>query len=190
MAGLRFCADVDGVLYNWHDMSRFLLFEKFGIEVPPAAQWDSLKDAAGREAWEWLWNPDGGLIRLFSEGHSYPGALEGVREVAKHADIIVISSVPERAVYSRVYWLARRSIPCKELHITMERKSLIRPHCDVYLDDGPHNIKDLAGNTDAVVLVWDQPWNANVSEVDGRVVRVKSWNEVIGFIVGYGRVGE
>lgn len=177
---LRFGLDVDGVLYNFDWTARRLITQHFeNIDMPPFShEWGSIKDEAGAEAWRWLWSADGGLRMLFTEGDPYPGAVEAAQEIAKLADIVIITSVPGAAVYDRVDWLARQRVPCSELHVTTQPKHLIKPYCDIYIDDGPHNVQDLRNHTSATVLVWDRPYNQDV-HTDAQVIRVREWGEVL-----------
>ncbi|HSJ70586.1 MAG TPA: hypothetical protein VLA29_02945, partial [Acidimicrobiia bacterium] len=54
-------------------------------------------------------------------------------------------------------WIAEHEIPTREVHITEEKW---RVECDVYLDDGPHNLELLVRERpDRTVCRFVRPWN-------------------------------
>ncbi len=181
---LRFGCDVDGVVYPWDSVARTILRQRYGsiVEDRPSVYWSEIPDTVDKEQWNWLWSPDGGLRMLFTMGEPYPGAVEAVQEIAGYADVVIITSVPGAAIHDRTDWLARHRIPCAELHVTTQSKHLIQPHCDVYIDDGPHNVQDLRNHTSATILIWDRPWNREERTTDAQVRRVYNWQEVVDFV--------
>lgn len=68
-----------------------------------------------------------------------------------------------------VAWLDQARIPYRDLCFVGAKRDV---GCDVYIDDGPHNIVNLraAGRT---AIVFDQPYNR---DIDG--LRARTWPEV------------
>ena len=67
-------------------------------------------------------------------------------------------------------WIGEAGIPTSEVHITEEKW---RVDCDIYLDDGPHNLETLAlERPDRTIVRFVRPWN---SPVQG-CVDVDSWD--------------
>lgn len=63
----------------------------------------------------------------------------------------------------------------KKFPIVLEEKF------DVVIDDSDRHISDYFANTKAQIIIFDQPWNRNISE-NTRTKRVKNWEEILAHI--------
>lgn len=190
--------DIDGIVYDWFGIYRFLANYHLGVDLPPVEEiWDGEKtdaDFLTREQWAWLW--EGGVkCGLFRYGHILKGSVEALREISSFADVVVITHRPtswnievseearRKGIKDTIAWLALLSedVQFVETHILdkgVPKSSIV---CDAYLDDGAHVIEDLRGNSapGTLIMLWTRPWNRKV-ECDGRrVVRIASWSEVL-----------
>jgi uncharacterized HAD superfamily protein len=177
---VRFGLDLDGVLYNWDSVVRFLMKDFFGYDLKPAEFWDGIEAQVKPEHWKWLWKEGLEKHGLFRHGNVYKGGIEFVKKLAKLVDVVIITSRPERAAQDTIEWLGFHRIPTTEIHILggglSKGKTKSDVKCDFYLDDSPKNVVDLFENTDALVMLMDRPWNKDVTD---KIVRVKSWEDVL-----------
>lgn len=182
MLKARLGLDVDGVLYPWEETARAAILDEFGIALDYSTHWDDIKNSITDPVWQWIWNKNGGLGRIFSIGEPFRGTFSATYKLSQIADIVIITSTPKDAIWERLSWLDRNGFDFSEIHITMQKKSLV-PRCDVYIDDAPHNIEDLRQFKESTIIVWDRPWNQNVKCV-GNVIRCREWGEVIWVVNG------
>lgn len=171
MSTPRVMLDLDGVVYEWERTARYLLrrwYREQGRAIPYALDevstyHDHIENSVSAEAWSWLWTT-GVTSGLFREGHMTTGAAEAVHRLAELAQIVVITKRPAAAVTDTLDWLAFRRWNIGEVHtLTREsdRKSDVRPLCDVYIDDSAHILADLMANTPGHVIAFAQPWNTD-----------------------------
>lgn len=163
-----------------------------GHNLPPIEEWwfgwDSLQERISDDDWRWLWSDGVEKHGLFRHGHVGKGAIEGIQRLSQVVDVVVITARPKNAVNDTLAWLAYNQFPVSEVHILTagEPKSSVKV-CDFYVDDALHNLEDLVTNTDGKVLLWDRPWNREVSEVWAgwrqRSTRVATWDEVYETVV-------
>jgi len=185
MKRIRIGVDVDGVLYRWSDTARWILHHAFGYNLGDSTSWHYLKSQVKPAHWDWLWRTGVEVYGLFRHGNLYPGSVEGMKELSRLGDIVVITMRPRNAMTDTLAWLSYHQLPVDELHVLDHgRKSSVQPHCDVYIDDSPDVYEDLTANTSGVVLLWDRPWNQDVPVRHKRPwepggTRVSSWDEVI-----------
>ena len=186
---VRFGIDIDGVIYRFADTANYLFKTHWGYDLGEWDNWDYPQKIVSPEAWKWLWSEGITKHGLFRYGSIYKGAREFLTNAAKISDIVVITSRPPLATLDTMQWLAYQQFPTNEVHIVRERsgqkKSDIVPHCDIYLDDGPHNIEDYYEKTDATILLIDRPWNQEKefdSAILGGFTRVKTFDEVYKYL--------
>lgn len=184
MATKRIGVDLDGVCYQWDKTARYMLREilpdspyKYDPALKiPSQSWDYIEQHVEKKHWRWLWD-QGIALGLFRHGHMFPGTIKAIRELAEFADVIAITSRHKSTVPDTAAWVSYHQLPLSGLHIVGgEPKSLVKPLCDVYIDDKPENCADLL-QTGAVVAMPDRPWNqdANVAGI----VRTHSWDEFV-----------
>src|SRR5438093_1066807 len=82
-------------------------------------------------------------LGLFRYGHVVRGAVKGVRELAEIGDVVAVTSRPQNAVEDTLAWLLFMKLPLSGVHILSrgEKKSSVRPTCDVYIDDNVENCR-------------------------------------------------
>jgi 5'(3')-deoxyribonucleotidase len=106
----------------------------------------------------------------------YPGAVEGVREAQKMADVVVVTS----PLHSPTWCHERKQslykhfdIPSKNI-IFASRKSLVQGR--MLVDDRPSHANEWAAANPPYGLgvIWAQPYNRN-DEKGSRVTRCSSW---------------
>lgn len=184
MSKPRFGLDLDGVVYKWDRTARYMLKLYLGEDLPPDSDsWNAIEESVPGWKWKWLWT-EGVKRGLFRYGHCYKGAIEGVQRLGELTELVVITSRPKSAVQDTLDWLSYNRFPVAEVHILGpdQKKSDVLPVCDFYLDDGLHNMQDLAVNTAAELLLWNRPWNQDgylEEMIPGCVRRVSTWPEVI-----------
>lgn len=171
---MRLGIDLDGVVadFNTGWMTRYNAEHGTDLHPTQIAEWDAMmvhghfRDID--EFWEWARNDAGpGLFRHLPV---YPDALETLDRLSKNHDIVIITTKPEWAGPETFEWIGEHRIPTTEVHITGEKW---RIDCDVYLDDGPHNLESLVvERPDRTICRFVQPWN---TPVEG-TIDIDSWD--------------
>jgi 5'(3')-deoxyribonucleotidase len=162
---MRLGIDLDGVVadFNTGWMSRYNT--EFGTELSPSqvTTWNAmipLTHFADVEAF-WSWAASGDGPGLFRDLPVLPGASDALDRLAVSHDIVIITTKPPWATADTFAWIADHAIPTREVHITDEKW---RVDCDVYLDDGPHNLESLVRERpDRTVCRFVRPWNLPVA---------------------------
>jgi len=192
---VRIGLDIDGVMYKWDATARYMLREVLpnspykdpvfpsdgGLHVE-SQSWFWIKDKVRPEHWKWLWT-EGVKLGLFRYGHLYPGTIQAVKELAALGEVVLLTHRPKEAVGDTLAWLGFLNLPIAGVHIltNQENKGLVRPECDVYLDDKPENCLDVLRYTDGRAYCVSRPWNAggDTSSMWPMVTRVAGWSEFI-----------
>lgn len=99
--------------------------------------------------------------------------MDGVRELATHGDIQVVTHRPQRAVRDTLAFLAYADFPIVGVTVTQGPKSEVG--CDVYIDDAPHVIEELE-SAGKEVVVFDRPYNRGLWLPDA--TRAFTWDDV------------
>lgn len=169
---MRLGIDLDGVVADFNTGWTRRYNREFGTQLTPEmiTEWGSMvpltRFGSIDDFWEWARN-DGG-DGLFHRLPTYPGAVDALHRLDEEHDIVVITTKPHWAYTETFLWLADHGIPATEVHITEEKWWIA---CDVYLDDGPHNLEALVRERpDRTVCRFVRPWNrpvAGVTDVDG-----------------------
>lgn len=177
---MRLGIDLDGVVadFNLGWMTRYNA--EFATELTPdmvktwGAMLDLTKFSSMTDFWKWARN-DGGH-GLFYDLPVIPDALETLRKLAHQHKIVIITTKPYWAVPETYSWIANNNLPTREVHITHKKWEI---DCDVYLDDGPHNLEALVSKRpNRTVCRFVQAWN---EPVDG-VIDVHTWDDFEVFI--------
>ena len=161
---MRLGIDLDGVVtdFNVGWMSRYN--KAFGTNLTPdmVDHWDAMVElthfADVTEFWRWAeaWPSP----RLFRDLPVVPGALESLNRLSAIHDIVIITTKPPWATHDTYAWISDNKIPTTEVHITDQKWKV---DCDIYLDDGPHNLELLVRERpDRTTVRFVQPWNEPV----------------------------
>lgn len=184
---MRIGLDIDGVMYKWDKTARYMLREVLPnspykqLLTVESKGWDWIKENVAPEHWKWLWN-EGVRLGLFRYGHLYPGTIQAVRRLAEIGEVVLITHRPKEAVTDTLAWLGLLNLPIAGLHLLTagEPKSLVQPTCDVYLDDKPANVEDLAKHTTArTVCLMRRPWNFHYRPWPESIREVYDWSQFV-----------
>lgn len=184
---MRIGLDIDGVMYKWDKTARYMLREVLPnspykeVLKQESQSWDWIKEQILPGHWAWLWK-QGVELGLFRYGHLYPGTIQAVRELATIGEVILITHRPKQAVTDTLAWLAYQNLPITGVHLLTneENKGLVRPGCDVYLDDKPENFMDYIKHSDGTPFLMRRPWNQHFAWPTGpQDLIVKDWPEFI-----------
>ncbi len=170
---MRLGIDLDGVVADFNEGWMRRYNEQHGTELTPdlVDHWNAMislthfEDVG--EFWEWAreWPHP----RLFRDLPVVKGAKDSLDRLSRDHDIVIITTKPPWANHDTFAWIADNELPTSEVHIT-ERKWLV--DCDIYLDDGPHNLEALVvERPDRTICRFIQPWNDPVPGT----VDVDSW---------------
>ena len=175
--GLRLGIDLDGVVADFNRGWIAAYNRSFGAQltVDMVRTWNSplsLTHFPDMDAF-WNWARDQGRGGVFRDLDPYPGALEVLLELERDGhDLVIVSAKPDWAIPGTLEWLAEHRIPTREIHFTESKHQV---SCDVYLDDAPGQLAELARTRaeHAIICRYVRPWN---DPVDG-AVDVHDWSE-------------
>jgi 5'(3')-deoxyribonucleotidase len=171
---MRLGIDLDGVVADFNAGWMRTYNEDFEAELTPemVQTWDGFVTlthfVSNTEFWRWARN-DGGH-GLFRDLPVYPGAVESLGRLSRNHEIVIITTKPHWADAETFAWIADNEIPTREVHITGDKWKV---ECDVYLDDGPHNLESLVvERPDRTTCRFVRTWNKHVPGT----VDVDSWD--------------
>lgn len=160
---MRLGIDLDGVVADFNAGWIRLHRDEFGSDLHPdmVVSWNGLHTLAGfadmGAFWRWA---RGSAERpsIFRHLDPYPDALDTLARLDRAGhDIVVVTTKPAWARSDTLRWLADHAIPTDEIHITNRKSSV---ECDVYLDDSPQVLPELARRRSAATICrFVRPWN-------------------------------
>ncbi len=168
---LRLGVDMDGVITEFNSgwMARYN--EEFGtrLHAEQVERWEGLHQLTHFGSMDDFWGWARGNGRsVFRDLPAVDGALAALARLSSQHRIVIVSSKFDWAIPDSLAWLAEHRVPAREIHF-LWRKS--RVPCDIYLDDAPHQLAELAASRpDAVVCRMVRPWNdplPGVRDVNG-----------------------
>lgn len=172
---MRLGIDMDGVIADFNSgwVARYNDEHHASVDLDDIDHWDAIPGLTHfrhmGEFWRWASDLDG--ASLFRHLDPYPGAIEALERLSRDHEIVIVTTKPGFAVHDTYEWIAEHRVPTTEVHITDEKWTV---PCDVYLDDGPHNLRDLlAHRPQALVCRYVRPWNRPLSGT----VDVTDWPE-------------
>jgi 5'(3')-deoxyribonucleotidase len=171
---VRLGIDLDGVVANFNEgwMQRYNKERGTNLTPDLVDHWDAMVQLtefeSGRDFWQWARNGQGpGLFRHLPV---YPDAVPALERLSHNHEIVIITTKPRWSISDTYAWIADNRIPTKEVHITGRKWTV---DCDIYLDDGPHNVESLAlERPDRTVCRFVRPWNEPVAGA----IDVDSWD--------------
>jgi len=187
MSRARVGLDLDGVVYEWDKTARYMLREVCPVPMTSyvrrlleeeSRSWDYVEDCVPPAAWNWLWS-EGVRLGLFRYGHVVRGAINGVRELSRFADIEVITHRPANAVEDTLGWLSFMKLPLRGVHLLthQEPKAAVKPAFNLYIEDKPQNCIELADV--GSVIMFGREWNRGYFDFSPSM-RVEGWPAVVG----------
>jgi uncharacterized protein len=160
---LRLGIDLDGVVadFNTGWMERYNRDFRANLHHSQVVSWDGMVGlthfASMDEFWEWARQ---GPASIFRDLPVFPGALETIAELGREYRIVIISSKFDWAIPDTLAWLAEHRVAAREIHFVWDKTSV---PCDIYLDDGPHNLEALvAARPTALICRMVRGWNRPV----------------------------
>jgi 5'(3')-deoxyribonucleotidase len=166
--------DLDGVVADFVGGWIGLMTKQFPGWDPPTeadiTDWDFLdKTVFGQSgaAWGsfWSWAAQ---ERLFSKLDPYPGAVEAIREIGEHSDVVFITARPVWACEDTLRWLDRMGLGRFTVCFNGDKTSI---PCSVYIEDAPHFLVQYdRERPKAVTFRMVRPWNsptAGARDLDG-----------------------
>ncbi len=168
--------DLDGVCYRFHSSYRYMMVAYRNVEMPPADEWttwDWPEKFTSQEDRDWIWS-EGVRLGLFRYGHIVKGAIIGVRELAEHHELSVVTHRPRSAVRDTIAWLHYVNLPFSGIHILSNEEPKSEVPYDALVDDKPENIEDAVMHARRGIL-FDQPWNQDYRAVE----RARGWPDVV-----------
>lgn len=171
---LRLGIDLDGVVADFNEGWTRLYNAEFGADLvaDEVTMWDAPAELThfGSMNGFWRWAATcGDGSSLFRVLRPYPGAVDALADLATRHQVVILTTKPSYAASDTFAWIAEHRLPTTEVHIVDDKTAVA---CDVYLDDGDHNLEALlAIRSEALVCRYVRPWNkAHPGAVD-----VTSW---------------
>lgn len=170
----RIGLDMDGVIYNWFTNLRRTMCFEFGLDwrdCPHPTEW-GVPWMTG-EMWEWYY---GHPKHIFFDGDPYAGAIDGVLDLCEIAEVSILThGAPASKKWKRL-WLASQGLEHREMHVFPTDGMKSSQICDIYIDDGLHNLEDLrVKRPNSRLILMDRPWNRHDSSFE----RVRGWKELV-----------
>lgn len=178
---MRLGIDLDGVVADFNAGWIRLYNTEFGADIALDAvdSWDAPPRLTHfrhmGDFWRWASNVNG--HSLFWHLDPYPDAVPTLDDLVRAGhDIVILTSKPRWAVSDTYEWIARNQLPTTEVHI-LDNKWAVS--CDVYLDDAPHQVRQLAAKRpEAIVCRFERPWNRQTQGTES----IASWEDFATFI--------
>jgi 5'(3')-deoxyribonucleotidase len=174
---MRLGIDLDGVVadFNRGWMDRYN--RDFGTSLSPdqVVTWDAMIDLSHFEDMGdfWAWANLSDDLGLFRDLPLYPEAKPSLDRLAQNHEIVIITTKPPGTEAHTFEWIGEHRIPTREVHITGEKW---RVDCDVYLDDGPHNLELLVRERpDRTTCRFVRPWNHPIHGA----IDIHDWDEFV-----------
>jgi uncharacterized protein len=184
--------DLDDVLLNFQDTMRVYHNETYDTNHTLE------EDCKVWNLWErWSCTPEESKQRVFDfynhqshyDAKPIVGSVDGISALKNDHTLHIITARPEQIKEKTFEWLdtyfpnvfekviftnlfygegvkRKKSDVCKELGV------------EVFIEDAFHNAHDVA-NAGIPVLLLDQPWNQNHTDLPPLVTRVHSWPEIV-----------
>ena len=177
--------DVDDVITEYVaglvDYYNHLHFDR--VNINSVREWD-LKKTLGKAS-----TPD--QMNALMTGFIYhshfdslpetPGAVKTIKQLMSEGHTpYFITSRSSKAIDSTYKWLDNKGLPIERVYFNKDKAWLTqRLGIDIHIDDGVHNLEQIAANNyhKTYTVLFDRPWNRS-TPVRYSHDRVKDWNQV------------
>jgi uncharacterized protein len=174
---MRIAIDVDSTLHHYWDVLSEISRRRFGVELPYEEQFTWGITRLRPDQLE-LCIEESHSAETILAGHSYPGAVETVRQWSEQGHFIHITT--HRAsdcAPATAEWLQSIGLPFDDLCCSYDKVSrCVELDIDLLIDDSPLNITAAieCGISTATIL---HPWNTELCEVED-VLGARDWSEL------------
>lgn len=173
---LRLGIDLDGVVADFNDGWTRLYNAQFGMDIATSdvTMWNApvhlTHFGSMSEFWRWA-RTCGDGASLFRVLRPFDGAIDALHGLARDHHVVIVTTKPSYASSDTFAWIGEHGVPTTEVHIVDDKTTVA---CDVYLDDGDHNLEALAvARHEATICRYLQPWNRS----HPGVIDVSSWQQ-------------
>lgn len=186
---LKIGYDIDGVLADFLTPFNDYLFKKTGEKVAKEritdySWWKCFTGLSEGDFWKHF--DEFGLEGYYRKFPALRGAKSAVPILLNRHDYHFITSRPDYTYDDTIVWLQRNFGPVRDDKITFCRggdksKEILKHGVDVFIEDAPHHILDIAKNTDITLYIMDAPYNRSVLDKydNGRMFRFHSWDDLL-----------
>ena len=181
---MKIALDLDGVCYEWDKTARYMLRRRLTQQRRPiptelfaeSKHWNTIQEAVEPDDWAWLWS-EGVELGLFRYGHCVRGSIEGVQELARIAEVHLLTARPTslKARRDTNAWVNFMFDMADIRGLHFEEVKTKFP-ANIYIDDAPGTVRSLATQEKRVIL-FRRPWNDEVPTSIG--VHVHNWPGVV-----------
>lgn len=183
----HFCIDIDNTVARTDEVMRRVIADytagrvRLAYEDVIAFDYYKCPDQQGNQITKEEWTPIHDLFatpRYLWQVEPIPGAIEGLRELAKYGTIHLATSRLRQARRTTVEWLDAHSFPNHDLHFLKhgEKHASLRPFAAAVEDHYEQAVAfATTGQTPAFLI--RHPWNRDCKPVQG-VLWVDSWEEL------------
>lgn len=191
--GMRIGLDVDEVLAEFLRGMLPWLEEHYGLDY----SWYDMHTYEFYKAWHIPYGEAREYIEAYLESDTFesldavPGSREGVASLAENHSLVIITSRPRSTREETVDWLHSvygdvfDEVLVTNGHGEGESRSkasyVSEYNVDVHVDDNPSYCENIVSETQARAVLCSKPWNVD-KEVDRRVARVDSWDDIRGVV--------
>ena len=171
---MRIGVDVDGVLRDFVGKLILQYHEDYpGHEVLPVTDWGlNLFFPIGNAIFPYAF--DHRAREIFEGADPYPGAISAMIALKERGhEIFYVTTQPRGKEVHTINWILKHNLPYDGIVITGIKNAV---NCDIFIDDGPHNIKALR-EAGKLAVCFSQPWNRFVT--GDRVKTLQEFVEIV-----------
>ncbi|QDI89213.1 hypothetical protein Nisw_06595 [Candidatus Nitrosopumilus sp. SW] len=174
---MRIGIDIDGVISDFVTSFRKLVKEEYGVDF-------GYEDIQQHDLWKVLGLPKDETLQLVIKTFEYdlgvqPGAIEGLKALAKKHEIILVTARPVQAKQKTLEWLEKNDVSYQKIIFTNEgnKHCVEEENLEVIIDDHLEEISNWIGKTQKI-LVFNHPWNKSLN-IKNHFRRVYSWENIL-----------